>query len=419
MKRLKVLMSAYACEPGKGSEPGVGWNMAWEMAKHHDTWVITRANNRSVVEAELARHPASGLQFVYYDLPKWARWWKKRGRGVQLYYYLWQIGIYFLARRLHQRVKFDLAHHVTFVKYWSPSFVSLLPVPFIWGPVGGGESAPRAFWSDFSPEGRRYEVLREIARWLGEHDPCVRLTERRSKLVLATTADTSKRLVGIGAGDVQVFSQVGLSAEELKTLGEIQVEGERTLRFISIGNLLHWKGFHLGLRAFAQADLTDAEYWIVGSGPERKSLEALVRRLGIVERVRFWGRLPREEAMTLLGESDVLVHPSLHDSGGCVCLEAMAAGRPVVCLDLGGPAIQVTDETGIRIAADCPGQAVHALAEAMQRLAFSPHLRTKLGTSGKRRASSEFNWQAKGLSLNAYYMKVVSERPLLAKELSC
>src|SRR2546430_4418443 len=42
-------------------------------------------------------------------------------------------------------------------------------------------------------------------------------------------------------------------------------------------------------------------------------------------------------------------HPSLHDSGGWVCLEAMAAGRPVICLDLGGPGYQVTEESGIKI----------------------------------------------------------------------
>ena len=167
MKRLKVLISAYACEPGKGSEPGVGWNVAREMAKHHDIWVLTRANNRPAIEAELAENPVPGLHFAYYDLPRWAKWWKRGGRGVQLYYYLWQLGAYRVARRLHREVGFDLAHHVTFVKYWAPSLVSRLPVPFVWGPVGGGESAPKAFWDDFGPEGRRYERLRELARWLG------------------------------------------------------------------------------------------------------------------------------------------------------------------------------------------------------------------------------------------------------------
>ena len=49
IKRLRVLISAYACEPGKGSEPGV-WNFSKEMAKHHDLWVLTRLNNREIIE---------------------------------------------------------------------------------------------------------------------------------------------------------------------------------------------------------------------------------------------------------------------------------------------------------------------------------------------------------------------------------
>ena len=60
MKRLKVLISAYACESGKGSESGVGWNMVSEMAKYHDIWVMTRANNRPVIEAEQAKNPVLG-----------------------------------------------------------------------------------------------------------------------------------------------------------------------------------------------------------------------------------------------------------------------------------------------------------------------------------------------------------------------
>jgi len=88
---LKVLISAYACEPGKGSEPGVGWNLARHLAAHYEVWVLTRANNCPVIEVELAQSPVPGLHFVYHDLPPWARFWRRGQRGVQLYYYLWQL----------------------------------------------------------------------------------------------------------------------------------------------------------------------------------------------------------------------------------------------------------------------------------------------------------------------------------------
>ena len=102
------------------------------------------------------------------------------------------------------------------------------------------------------------------------------------------------------------------------------------------------------MRAFAQfqTEFPASEYWFIGDGPERKSLENLARRFGIARKTIFWGEMTRRNALRKLAECDVLLHPSLHDSGGFVSVEAMAAGRPVICLDLGGLALQVTDETG-------------------------------------------------------------------------
>ena len=394
-------MSAYACRPGEGSEQGVGWNIALEMAQHHDVWLVTRTYNRAFIETQ---EPVPGLRFVYYDFLDWEQ--GKQGRlSLQLYYYLWQLGIYPLARRLHQEVGFDVAHHVTFVRYWTPSFISFLPVPFIWGPIGGGESAPKAFWSDFSPQGRRAERLRETMRWVGEHDPFVRATARRSARALAVTADTVARLVPLGAPAVETFSALGFSTEMLARL-ETPQEDASPIRFLSAGNLLYWKGFHLGLRAFAKADLKDAHYWVVGDGPERARLEALANTLGVSDRVTFWGRLTREQTLAKLKESHVLVHPSLHDSGAYVCLEAMATGRPVLCLDLGGPGAQVTEETGVKVPAESPERAVEALAVAMKRLAGDEKLRASMARAGRERAQSCYSWRVKGELLSQWYREI-------------
>jgi glycosyltransferase involved in cell wall biosynthesis len=94
-------------------------------------------------------------------------------------------------------------------------------------------------------------------------------------------------------------------------------------------------------------------------------LQTLAQDLGIAHRVKFWGRLPREQTLAKLGDCHILVHPSLHDTGGWVCVEAMATGRPVICLNLGGPAVQVTEETGFKIEAHNPEQAVRDLAASM------------------------------------------------------
>jgi glycosyltransferase involved in cell wall biosynthesis len=405
-------MSAYACEPEKGSEPGVGWNWAQQMGRYHEVWVITRANNRASIEKALAVKPLPNVHWVYFDLPRWARFWKKKQRGMHLYYYLWQIGAYFVVRKLHRRVGFDLVHHVTFVNYWMPSYMALLPAPFVWGPVGGGESAPRSFWRSFSFRGRAYELLRDLARSLAQFDPFVRLAARRATVKLATTPQTEKRLRALGCRNVLIHPAVGLMSEEMRTLSAFPLRQGDPFRFFSIGGLLHLKGFDLGLRAFArfQARFPATEYWIIGDGPERKRLEKLADNLGLAGKVRFWGAVPRAEVLEKLADCDVLVNPSLHDSGGWVCLEAMAAGRPVICLDLGGPALQVTEETGIKIPAISPSQAIADLSVAMEELARDPARRARLGQAGRARVSRLYNWEEKGKYLADLYDQAVSAK---------
>jgi glycosyltransferase involved in cell wall biosynthesis len=202
-----------------------------------------------------------------------------------------------------------------------------------------------------------------------------------------------------------VLSQVRLPSEVMARLEGFAVRQSGPFRLVSIGNLLHLKGFELGLRAFARFQLwtPTAEYWIIGDGPERKGLAKLAEKLGVAERVTFWGAIPRKKVLKKLANCDVLLHPSLHDSGGWVCVEAMAAGRPVVCLDLGGPAVLVNEQTGIKVPAISPEQAVRDLATAMLRLAQDPGAKVRMGEASRRRVEEHFAWTSKSDRMRQIY----------------
>jgi glycosyltransferase involved in cell wall biosynthesis len=402
---MRVLASAYACEPGRGSEPGVGWNWVCQIARFHEVWVITRENNREPIESALRRERMPGVHWEYYDLPRWARFWKRGRRGVQTYYYLWQIGAYLHARNLHRRIAFDITHHLTLVKYWVPSFLALLPIPFIWGPVGGGEVTPPRFRSSLPFRGQIYEHLRNIAQAIAHFDPFLRLTARRAVLALACTEETKRRLASLGCCNVLVFSQVGLSAREIEQLGQVSATKRGNFRVLSVGSLLHLKGFDMAIKAFARLHqrFPNSQYWLIGEGPQRPLLQSLARELGVADAVRFPGSMPRSELLTQLREYDVLLHPVLHDSGGCASVEAMAAGLPVVCLDVGGPALQVTSKTGIKVSAQCPEQAIADLAAALTQLATDENIRLQFGRAAQRRVEKHFNWDRKGEYLPRLY----------------
>jgi glycosyltransferase involved in cell wall biosynthesis len=180
-----------------------------------------------------------------------------------------------------------------------------------------------------------------------------------------------------------------------------------TIVFASSGRLLALKAFEAGLKAFARCDIENAEYWIIGDGPERNRLEKLVADLKITEKVRFHGMISRDEALGIMGKAHILVHPSLHDSGGWVCPEAMAMGKAVICLNLGGPGAQVSEKTGIKVEPIGYEESVEGIARAMQKLAADRDLLRDLGENGKREVAERYIWENKCRYYSGIYFSII------------
>ena len=401
---MKILMSAYACEPGKSSEPAVGWNWALQAARWHEVWVLTRSNNRQAIETAMAESPVENLHFVYHDLPRWASFWKRGGRGLHLYYLLWQLTALGLARRLRTEIGFDLGHHVTFVSYRFPSFLAWLGIPYVWGPVAGAETAPKSFYHTFGWRGVVHQTIRDTSKAVVKFDPLVRRTARRARTVIAATPETAAALESLNPGH-------GLTSLAIGWAGELRPPSLQPgpLRVIFVGRLIHWKGLHLGLTALAKVleIRPDITLTVVGNGPERRRLERQVARLGITSAVTFTGQVPTELVHDLLRQHNCLIFPSFQDSGGFAVLEAMANGLPVICFGIGGPALLVGKNTGIRIQPDRPGQVVEEMQSAMVRLNDDEVLRADLGREGLKRVEREFAWERSGDLIHDVYSQAI------------
>lgn len=412
--RLKVLVSAFYCRPNHGSENGVGWNWVKQIARNHDVWVMTLESNRSFIEEEIAKSPMPNVHWVYFDLVSWLRQESKffyYPSPLRFpYYYLWQIRTFFMGRKLVKQIDFDVSHHVTICRYWMPSFIAMLPMPMVWGPVGGGELLPKSFYDLLRTKDKVVEQLRKLAMRLAWFDPFVRMTGNRSKIALGATSETTKGMAGFGAKRTEVLSQVGISDSEMERLSNVPLPtNDDAFRFVSIGRIIHWKGFDMGLKAFAKMvkDYPNAEYWFIGDGDGRANLEALAQELGVADKIKLWGEVSRDRVWELLADSHVLVHPSLRDSGGMVVSEAMGAGRPVICLDAGGPAYQVTDETGYKVATDSPEQAIDDMSKAMLEIATNADMFQQKSDASRVRAIGNFSWQSKGDKIDTVYHDII------------
>jgi len=405
---MKVLVSAYACEPNKGSEPGVGWNWSKQTARFTEAWVITRENNREVIEEELQRNPIPNLHFVYVDLPKWMRFWKKGGRGVRTYYCLWQIAAYKKAMELQASIRFDLAHHVTFVNDWLPSLFSFLSLPFVWGPIGSHPPFPRTF----HPNLRSF--LLENARLLLQNvlrccNPFFYMALLKANRIIVIDKNTPKRFPFNILPPRKFISELAIAADYPKDHKD-PAKDRGSISVISVGRLIYIKGAHLALKAFAAASrkVPNITLKIIGDGMERRSLEDLAQREGLIDRVAFLGNVEREVVLGEMSESDIFLFPSF-EGGGMVVLEAMAAGLPVVCLDYGGPGQIVTDECGIKVKPLNPEQTITHLADALLKLASDPELRKRMAEAGKKRVEQCYTWQRKKNFIQELYARVLAQ----------
>lgn len=413
---MKILLSAYACEPHKGSELGLGWNWTKQIARFHNVWVITRANNREVIEDELNKNPNPNLHFYYLDLPQWMRFWKRGSRGLYLYYWLWQIAAYLAARRLHNQIKFDLAHHVTFGNNWRPSLISLLPIPFIWGPVGS-EDMPKALISELGLKDKIFELLRFlIRRWGHYFNPFVKITIRRSKIIIDCNSKWTKNpLPQKHHHKLVKMSQNAINVNEyIRKYTKVKNDNLAPDKFTVLlcARLIRWKGVTLGCKAFVKfyKNIKKGNMLIIGDGPEKKSLINIFKKNELLNRVTFLGQLPMEEFLKNLDKGDVFLYPCFHHGQATVVLQAMAKGLPILCLDCDAIGETVTEECGIKVKLSDPEQVVHDLAYAIELLAKDKELRRRLGEGARKRVEQIYNWDIKGEQINQIYQKIFNRR---------
>src|ERR1700692_1669036 len=150
---MKVLISAFACSPTGGSEGAVGWNCVIALSSRHEIWVLTNKSG----EADVAKARAQGkvpanvkFKFVGHNKPCHPNRLIARCENW-LRYLQWNREVLPIARDLASKIDFDLVHHVTYSTWRVGSPLRFLHLPFVWGPVGGGEQFPKHFYSVLSP----------------------------------------------------------------------------------------------------------------------------------------------------------------------------------------------------------------------------------------------------------------------------
>lgn len=386
---MKLLISAYACAPNRGSEHGSAWNWTSEAARlGEDVTVLVSPAHRDAILAATERDPA--LQRIRWLFPEVAFWPLQQGKEPvweRTYNLLWQREALRVARALHREQPFDLVHHLTWGGVRAPTFLGTLGPPLIIGPVGGGETSPACLRDRMPLRGRVLETVRDLSNATIELNPIVRQGLRKAGVIFARTADTKNLLSPPLRAKTYVQMELGVMPTQI---GAPRPVRQAPRKLLYAGRLLYWKGVHIAVEAMAQlvANMPDAHLTIVGNGPEEARLKTEIAQRGLGANITFVSWMPQEQFLRLYDTHDLFVFPSLHDSTGWVVLESFCKGLPVACLNLGGPKDIVTPQSGIVVdtaGLDTSGVATR-LAEELRTLLIDPERLAALSVGAVARA---------------------------------
>jgi glycosyltransferase involved in cell wall biosynthesis len=368
-ERLQVLIIAYACEPGAGSEEGVGWMWAKAAAKFADVILLIHPFRRELIEETIERE---GLSMrVECVEPRIPRSIATRRWGGYFYYCMWQRSARTRIRALEREQRVDVVHHLTWASDSLPSALLASEAPVrIWGPVGGATRTAAPLYRYLHWRGKAEQLLRDVVNETNRRLAGDRIA-RHASLVVAINDDVAARF---GRWDTPIIVEpnCALDGPEFERLARegattepfVRKEGQRVAVFVA--RLIAWKGLALAVESLAFAP--DWKIVVFGDGPERAPVEEIAARLGVSDRVEFRGRVDRSVVFSAFLHADAMFFPTFHDSGPWAAGEASSLGCPVLCLDVGGAAA-LAAKNAVVVSIDPADTLPERLADELVRLA--------------------------------------------------
>jgi glycosyltransferase involved in cell wall biosynthesis len=409
--RRRVLISANAVSPARGSEPGVGWQVCSRLARFHDVTVLCAAGvsgpDATCFRDEITAHgPVPGLTIRYVDPPLLSFLFQRETALCRRTFYYtgyksWQRAAYKVAVDLHREKPFDLIHQLNMTGYREPGYLWKIAAPFVWGPVGGAANYPPGFYDLLGRRDRLFYSVRTGTN---------RLQSKSKRCRQA--AEKSKHVWAISSEDVDLIRSWGVTAERMLETGATArdaaavrtYDGTRPLRVV-------WSGRHLGRKALpillqTAAKLKDrVELVVLGDGPETAAWKSLAASLG-VDKIRWTGNLTQADALAESARADVLAFTSVLEGTPHVVVESLSLGLPVVCHDACGMGAAVTDECGVLIPMRNSEESVAAFTEALRSLAADPAMVVRLSRGALARAA-ELSWDRIAERIAAVYERIL------------
>ncbi len=423
---MKILLSAIACDPHRGSEAHFGWNALKALSRDHEVWVLGHAKDTEAIQ-KAQKEGFLGSNVHFFPHSSWGN--RSTNRIISRIqnwrdYQHWNWEVLPTAKKLEREIGFDVAHHVTLSTWRVPSQLWRLRCPFIWGPIGGAEVFPLHLLPMLSPPSAAYEMLRRLQNRLAMASPELRACVRNAAHIFTATPETRSMMLRLGCPEekLSMLSAAFFTSDQIKKLQrprEFSSAGvfakDQCLILFAGGDIEGRKGHALALHALAKCRTQGLKfhYHIAGQGPEVFHLQRLAVRLGISDSVIITPPLQGDEYMETLWKSHVYLLPSLRDNSPVTLMEAMLAGCFSIVADCGGPALIVDKKLGGLVPTNGQEAMVQTIAEKISKLFSDWNLSRNLGEDSRKKIRQKFSEANYVNEFNRQYRKLTDHQSVI------
>lgn len=416
---MRVLLSAFECNPMFGSDPYVGWSWVSNMAKTSEVYVLLRVDHQPYIEKYCAENTIEGydnIHFIY--LPSSKLFGKIVYKfNVQLavvgQYYVWQKAAYKEAKKLHKVEKFDVAHVVSIADFRFPGYLWKLNIPFIFGPVGGAQETPVCL-TDYIKGHEKNEKLRALMNRVLIMLPSYKKALSHADLIYCSNAETEevikKKVAYADRDKVHRLTELGIDDDYLKERKNLFHDDMGEVHILVSGRLIYRKGIELLLDSINRLE-TNRPYIVdvYGEGDQKQFLKEKVRAYKLENRIIFHGNISFAEMQEQYKKVGVYCLPSLRETTGTAVFEAMANKLPVVALNQNGVKDVIQNDCGILVDVCSKEQVLTDLTIALKTLIENDSMRRTMGENAFRKIQEHYTWSQRVCMMNGIYKELAEK----------
>lgn len=411
---LKILINAYACSPGMGSEPGMAWNWVSNLAKFCELYIITEGEFRDKIEEVVPTlEQGKNMHFYYNPVSEEIRkmCWNQGDWRFYKYYKQWQWKTYLMAKDICGKTHIDVLHQLNMIGFREPGYLwKIKDIPFVWGPIGGLKQFPMRYADGGGLKMKLFNGLKnKINIWQLKHDRRVSAALHKADILISSIPDSYTAIRKYHNLESVIIPETGCF-ENTDNLYKQRNFNDKYLKIIWVGKFDFRKRLDIALETMATVCNSNIVFQIFGTGSEGQvnDLKNYCDKLGISDwvQIEWMGNCPNDEIQKAMSDAHLFFFTSVSEDTSTVVMEAISNGLPVLCFDTCGMGYVINDKVGIKISLTNPRQSVKDFADKIEYLYNNRDVLKRMSYDCRER-QKELSWDRKAIKMVEMYGQIV------------